>query len=171
MVEEVEGAYWFGPICMSVNPSVGKSVTSFTCFETSDSLELGTRNFMYYLLFFLGGGGGGGWWSDLLLQAADTDPSPSPLPPPLPFPPTPKKIIFFQIWILCQNLLTPLELWTPPPQPPTAPLLASNSPPPPTPPPPAEKKDNFFQIWILCQNSHSKGPGKVRKFEDCQENL
>ena len=93
-LEEVEGAYWFGPVCLSVR----LSITTFLLL------------FVLKLVIH--------WSSDLLLLAAEPD-SPQEPPPrththtqnleslskftcPLP----PKQQFFFQIWILCQNFVT-----------------------------------------------------------------
>ena len=40
--EEVEGAYWFGPVRLSVCPSVRLSVTPYVGCKTREPLELGT---------------------------------------------------------------------------------------------------------------------------------
>ena len=53
--EEVEGAYWFGPVRLSVwpsvrlsvCPSVRLSVTPYVGCKTREPLELGTWNFIY----------------------------------------------------------------------------------------------------------------------------
>ena len=90
-LEEVEGAYWFGPVCLSVRLSITTFLLLFV-------LKLVNH-----------------WSSDLLLLASDPPPHTHTytkfgtfikiyLPPPLP--PKTTTIFFFQIWILCQNFVT-----------------------------------------------------------------
>ena len=111
------GGILFGPIHLSIHPSVHSSVTLFVCFY--NLWTTGARNLKFYVWLYIGNTYISFFWSDLLLLAADTY-APQPHPHSCILP-NKKKRKKFRIWSLSTpaqtHSATPLPSPAPPPPP------------------------------------------------------